>query len=127
MTSFGVELTSGLIGITATSPLAATAGALFGYCYARLGNLPVKQVAIAWAVWFTVEHIFQTLITMKFDDESERSFFKGMALFATSVFGIQMLRNRSQLGDKMALVLVALRALTFFNLISEVNSSVSDD
>lgn len=126
MTSNGVGLTSGFVGAVLASSIPALGGAFFGYCYARLENLPVKQATIAWAIWFAVEHIFHTLITISNEEETQRAFIKGIVVFGTTLIAIHELKRRNLIGDLMALCFVALRVFTFYNLISEGNQSLTD-
>src|SRR5438105_7887277 len=100
MTSLGVRLTDGLYN-SLLYPLLAGGGALIGYAYATLAQLPASQVAKAWAVWLAAETVILTLGSAFSKTEAGRSMIRGTLLTTTGIIAFWELRRRELVGDKM--------------------------
>ena len=51
MASIGERVLGGILGATFSAPLYAAGGALGGFIYGKLADLPAGQVAKIWAIW----------------------------------------------------------------------------
>lgn len=92
-----------------------------GYAYGLAGNLPAKQVALAWLVWEAANITIQCLANAFMDkDNSRLSEIKIIALAISDVVGLVALAQMGLIGSTMmgaALVVCTVMARGF-NLLS---------
>lgn len=128
MASFRLRVCGGLIGAAIMTPIASGAGALAGYIYAKLADLPAGRAAQACAVWLAVENALMTLAAAISEKPSTQVLIKIAVFTITSIIGIQELQKRGILGDKMVTFLIVLRALAILGFLTKpVPHTIPDD
>lgn len=107
------------------TPLCAGAAALLGYTYARLTDLPPQQAAKAWAIWSAVEYPILTIGSAFGKTEGSQKMIKATLLTATSIIGIQELRNHGLIGNWMTIALIFIRTFLVLSCITSAQIALS--
>lgn len=98
--------------------LLTAGGALFGYAYAAAANLPASQSAKAWAVWMVAESIILSLGSLLTEKHSTLMVIKAAFFTCTSIIGIDEMRKRGLMGDRMLTVILVVRGLIILGLLT---------
>jgi hypothetical protein len=123
MTNFAVRFADGVIGATITAPFVALGdaligGALIGYIYGKLADLPADQVAKAWAIWNVAEVALTTLSATFTENKTAQALIRATILTLTTAIGIQELQKRGLVGENMVILLIAIRALGILGILA---------
>ncbi len=127
MANFGARVCGGIVGITLMTPITGGVGALAGFVYAKFADLPVGQVAKAWAIWFAVQDAFMRLAVTFTENPSTQALIKAAIVTTSTIIGIEELQKRGVLGHIMAIVLVALNTLNILGFLATALSPTSVD
>lgn len=100
------------------APVYAAGSAFLGYVSAKLSDLPTYQVAKAWAVWGAAEYTLISLGDFLKVSHAKRLMFKATLFTATSIIGLHELRKRQLIGDRLIMVILIIRSLIIFGLIT---------
>ena len=95
-----------------------TAGGLLGYAYAAAANLPARQCAKAWVVWIVAESVILSLGSLLTDKHSTLMFIKAALFTFTSIIGIDEMRKRGLMGDRMLTVILVIRCLIILGFLT---------
>lgn len=106
------------------APLMISGGALFGYVYAALADLPAHQAAKAWAVWSVAELIILSLGSALAETDANRMLIKATLFTFTTVIGINELRRQKLMGDRLMSAAILMRALIIFALLTSAAVSM---
>lgn len=98
--------------------LLTAGGALLGYAYAAAANLPARQCAKAWVVWIVAESVILSLGSLLTDKHSTLMFIKAALFTFTSIIGIDEMRKRGLMGDRMLTVILVIRSLIILGLLT---------
>jgi uncharacterized membrane protein len=126
MASFGVRLVNGIVGSAIAVPFVATGGALCGFIYAKLADLPAGQVAKAWAIWNAAESALMTMIATFTENKTTQAFIRATVLTISTIIGMNELQKRDLIGPKMTVFLIAIRALGVFGIIAREFVSIPE-
>jgi hypothetical protein len=98
---------------TATSTvISGLAGALTGFVYAKLANLPVAQAAKAYTILAAADGALNDFITSSISDLTERRIVRTIVGSIVTAVGIYELRRRGLMGNKMTAFIVAMKVLS---------------
>jgi hypothetical protein len=86
-------------------------GVLFGYVYGKLAALPASQIAKAGAIWSIVEKVIEIIACTFTENETSQAVIRTTVTTISTAVGIQELRKRGLLGDKMTILLIIYQAL----------------
>ncbi len=105
----------GVVAGLQSIPPNALPTALGGIVYAKLADLPVKQVAIAYAVWAAAEAALLNFVANVFKDYPRMSMFSQISITIGSTYiGISEIEKRGLIGNKLKIFLIVLQALNVF-------------
>jgi hypothetical protein len=124
MTDFQVRVCGGLLGAAIITPIAGGMGALIGYVYAKLADLPATQAAQAWAVWFVVESIFITLAEAFTENQPAQALIKSAVFTAISLIGLHELQKRGAIGNNMVIFVAVLTTYAIQSFLRNVNPTM---
>lgn len=111
MKSFGIRLGGGVLGSMLSAPFFAGGGALAGYIYAKLADLPVNAAVKAYAIWPVAEAALITIASTFTENPKHQAFIRTAIVMMSTVFGIRELKKRSLIGDKMTACLIIVRTI----------------
>lgn len=81
-------------------------GALAGFTYAKLADLPANQAAKAWAVWFAAEGSLMMIASALIKGPVAKRFVMTAISGISTAVGIHELQKRNLIGQKMVIFLV---------------------
>lgn len=87
-------------------------GALTGFVYAKLANLPVAQATKAYTIWAAAEGALNAFITSFISDLTERYIVGTIVGSIVTAAGIYEVRRRGLMGNKMTAFMVAMKVLS---------------
>lgn len=108
MTNLGIR---DVLGVTLISTWVGMGGALCGYIYAKLADLPCDQVAKAWAVWNAAETALVIIAVTFTENHRTQKVITATILGITTTIGIQVLQKRNLIEKYMVISLIAIRAI----------------
>jgi len=123
MTSIEKRINDELYHSAPSFPLIIAGGAFFGYAYATFAHLPAPQAAQAWAVWISAESILLSLGEILGTTEANRTMIKTVFFTFSSLIGIEELRKRGVMGDKVWQASVILRTIIIFGMLLKAVTS----
>lgn len=114
-----VTIGARLVGTVISNIVLAGYGALVGYVYAKLADLPAGPSAKAWAVLLVAENAMVQLATAITEHRDARAILRITAIVVTGTYGIQEMRKRGLMGDKMMYFIIGLKALAILRCLAE--------
>jgi hypothetical protein len=115
MTSIAKRLVNGIYETTCIGSIGAATGALTGFIYAKLANLPADQVAKALAIWCAVEAALQMLANYLAEGDPTAELVIKISIFSIPAYiGLHELQDRGFIGEKMKIFLIAMRTIIIF-------------
>jgi hypothetical protein len=111
MATIGERIKIGIMSTVGSSPFTGCAGAFFGFIYAKLANLPLAASTKAWAIWNVAERTLLILPWMITENRKARSLLSATILIASTTIGIQEMRKRGLMGDKLMHAVITIKAL----------------
>lgn len=129
MVSIGTRFLNAATSTVFQTPKVAVTGALVGYIYGKLANLPAGQLAKAWAIWNVANLAIETFVDSIIEEQSRRggitrAFVKLVLFNASTGIYIHELRKRGLLGDKMMFAMITIQALANLAFIFDANLEV---
>jgi hypothetical protein len=124
MATIGERIKTEIISTLYTSPTAGCTGALLGYVYAKLANLPVAANTKAWAIWNVAERALLALPWMITEKPKARTLLSVTILIASTTIGIQEMRKRGLMGDKLMYLVIAFKALRILLILSSADEDL---
>lgn len=106
-----------------TAPLLIPGGAIFGYFYSLVANLPAGQSAKAWAIWVVAEHSILSVGSAFGETRAKQLFIKAILFTTTTIMGIEQMRQRKLIGDGMVVAMLMIRGLIVLGLLT--NAAIS--
>lgn len=122
MVSIGTRFVTEMTTVVFQTPKFAVGGALLGYIYGKLANLPAVQCAKAWAILDVASNAILNFADAMIEAQSHRgriakAFVLSTIRVTSTAIGIHELRKRGLLGDKMMFAMIAIQALANLILI----------
>lgn len=118
MTTIGERLAGKMNGGIISIPVFAAAGALAGYVYGKLANLPAHAAARAYAIGAVAECVLSNLADVLVENRTHRLLLKATLLTLSHLFAIHQLREKGLMGDKMLYLAIAYSALSTLGLLA---------
>ncbi len=106
---------NGVVAGLLSIPPNAFFNALGGAVYAKLADLPVKQVAIAYAVWGAAEAALINFVANVFKDYPRMSMFSQISInIGVTYIGISEVEKRGLIGNKLKIFFIVAQAFNVF-------------
>lgn len=109
MTSISERFLGGVISTTFDAPRFAVGGALFGYLYGRLVDLPALEIAKIWAVWGVAQNALLTLSNQCIDHREGKLFSATVITAFSAYMAIQESTKRGLMESHMLFVIIAIQ------------------
>ena len=119
MTSIGTRMLDATVTALKFSLPVATWGAAIGGVYAIIAGLPPSAVAKAGAIWAVAEGTLYFLAEAITEHRGAQALLRITAVVVPTTLGIQEMRKRNLLGDKMIYFIIGLQALAIVGILSD--------
>jgi hypothetical protein len=120
MTSIPARLIGGTVNAVLTTPFSAAFGALSGYVYAKLADLPANEVAKAWAIWSAARSALITFSTALVEGGTAKAFLTTVITGISTAVGINELQKRELIGHKMVVFLIVVQVFSTLGFLSDL-------
>lgn len=86
-------------------------GAIVGFVYGKLANLPASQTTKAYGIWYAAEGAISNFASAFTNKPSHQLLIRATVIALSGTFGIQELRKRGLMGDKMMAFSCVMRVM----------------